>query len=525
MNSTKSIAALVVLLIAVCTLWIGFQWTVNRVYVSEGSSLMLRYKGPLLVGKREKAQPGFFAEPGQIGVLEQLRGPGRHFYCPIWWERTIVDDVVIQPGEVGIVTSKMGDDLPKGEYLVDAGLGKPEFKGILRKCLAPGRYRINPYAFEVKPVKMQVEESGNQVKHSGWVEIPTGYVGVVTYLADNPQVKRKKGIQDDVLPPGLYPVNPREQLIDIVEIGFTETSIEVLQQTVGDQVKYDESGEPLAVKDSGISFPSNDGFNIQLDFTAIWGVMPDQAAEIVDTFGNIEAVEQKVIQPQSESICRNHGSTMGAVELLVGESRQAFQDQTSLALKDVLEGKNVTLLYGLVRHVYIPQEVRFPIQEGYIADELKLTREQEQLTAQAEATLREAEQKVLLEGEKIRVETEKMVASVLAEGEKEAQEIGAETKQLVAAVDKQIAELDAQKTVKLGEANAKAEQLQQEARAQKFQLAVEAFGDGDAYNKWEFAEGLPPEIDLQLFYAGEGTLWTDLKNAVPTVPLRNAQTK
>ena len=154
------------------------------------------------------------------------------------------------------------------------------------------------------------------------------------------------------------------------------------------------------------------------------------------------------------------------------------------------------------------QSIRFPIQEGYIADELKLTREQEQATARAEATLREAEQKVQLEAEKIRAETLKMVAAVAAEGEKEAQEIDAETKQLVAAIDKQIAQLDAQKTVKLGEAEAKAQQLQEEAKAQKFQLAVEAFGRGTAYNKWQFAQGLPEDIDLKLFYAGEGTLWT-----------------
>jgi regulator of protease activity HflC (stomatin/prohibitin superfamily) len=288
----------------------------------------------------------------------------------------------------------------------------------------------------------------------------------------------------------------------------------------GGQIVHDESGEPLAVPKSGINFPSNDGFDIQIDFTAVWGIMPDQASDIVRMFGNLDAVEQKVILPQSESICRNLGSKMGAVELLVGETRQEFQDETSTAFKDVLEEKHVTLLYGLVRHTYIPQEVRFPIQEGYIADEQKLTREQEQLTAKAEAKLREAEQKVQLETETIKAETAKMVAGVVAEGEKQSQETAAETKQLVAVIDKKIAEFDAQKTVKLGEANAKAEQLQAEARAAKFGLAVEAFGTPAAYNKWEFAEGLPASIDLQLFYAGEGTLWTDLKGAVPTVPLR-----
>ena len=41
-------------------------------------------------------------------------------------------------------------------------------------------------------------------------------------------------------------------------------------------VVTDESGEWLAVGDSGISFPSNDGFKIQMDFTAVWGVVPSR---------------------------------------------------------------------------------------------------------------------------------------------------------------------------------------------------------------------------------------------------------
>jgi hypothetical protein len=33
-------------------------------------------------------------------------------------------------------------------------------------------------------------------------------------------------------------------------------------------------------------------------------------------------------------------------------------------------------------------------------------------------------------------------------------------------------------------------------------------------------------MDLQLFYAGEGTLWTDLKSVLPTLPVANpAQAK
>ncbi len=520
------IVGLVVLVAVMIFGGIGaFHWTVNRVYVPEGKSLELTYKGPLIFGAKKYAKAGHFAEEDEIGVRSRLRGPGRHFYCPIWWERKMIDDFVVETRQVAVVTSKLGGPLPEGEFLVDGDLGSTKHKGILRKVYGPGRYRANSFAYEFKIVQTQVEQAGEQEKHSGWVEIPTGYVGVVTYLTDNKSKNIVSGIQQDVLPPGLYPVNPRERQIDIVEIGYRESSIQVTQREVRTgQPVLDESGEPEAVPGTGIDFPSNDGFDIQIDFTAIWGVLPKNAPGIVERFGNIDAVEQKVIIPQSESICRNNGSKLGAVDLLIGDSRQQFQDDTSKEFEEVLKQKQLTLLYGLVRHIYIPQAVRLPIQESFVADELKLTRDQEKLTAIAEGALREAEKKVELESEKVRVETEKLVASVKAEGDKEAKELEAEAKQLVATIDLQAAELDAQKTVVLGEAKAKAEQMQKEASAEKLKLAVDAFGEGAAYTQWQFAEGLPETIDLKLFYAGEGTLWTDLKGITPTLPLRTPRT-
>ncbi|MEM6365001.1 MAG: band 7 protein, partial [Planctomycetota bacterium] len=153
-------------------------------------------------------------------------------------------------------------------------------------------------------------------------------------------------------------------------------------------------------------------------------------------------------------------------------------------------------------------------------EELRLTRDEETKTARIEANLREAERKVDLEAERIAVDTQRMQAGVLAEGEKQAKEIEAETKRLVAAIDRETAELDAQRVVLLGRATAGAEQVQQEATADKFRLAVQAFGSPEAFNKWEFAEQLPNDLELKLFYAGEGTLWTDLKNIQPTMPVK-----
>jgi regulator of protease activity HflC (stomatin/prohibitin superfamily) len=539
-NSRSQLPALAILAVVGLIAWEVFEFTINRVYVPVGSSLLLQYKGPLLIGRRIYPTDGQLADlaRGEIGVVEQMPGPGRHFYCPIWWERTIVKDQIVEPGEVALVTSLVGKDLmerPAGktevdsrdnqQFLVDGDLGKTVYKGMLRKVYGPGRYRVNPYAYDFKKIKTEIEQSGDQTKYSGWVEIKTGYVGVVTNQTDNPITGAKKGIQPFVLPPGLYPMNPREQKVDIVEIGYREkTIISPVKQDRQGVPELDASGEPvMATASGGIVFPSRDGFTIHMDFTAIWGIMPDEAPHVVEFSGNLEAVENRVVVPLIESICRNEGSKLGAVELLVGETREHFQDETTRQFEQKLKETGVVLQYGLVRHIYIPQEVRLPIQKKYVADELKLTRDQEQLTARTEANLREAEKKVELESERVVVETEKLVAEKKAEGDRTAAETGAETLKLVAAIAKQTAVLDREATVTLGEAEAKAQKLMEEARAGRFKLAVGAFGSGEAFNQWVFASGLPDDIQLQLLYAGDGTFWTDLKGFTDVMLGKQAQ--
>src|SRR5262245_7942684 len=204
----------------------AFPWAFCYWYFPEGHSLLVTYKGPPvpIPGLNLPATPeGQLAEvdergnPKQKGIVAEMRGPGRHFYNPFFWECQKVPDVVVEPKQVAVVISRLGKELPSGEFLVDGEVGKTEHRGTLRKVLGPGRYRINPKAYDVSIVKgEEIETSNGMKKHSGWVKIPPGHVGVVTNLADNKQADKKTGIQDATLPPGLYLTNKREQQIDIV---------------------------------------------------------------------------------------------------------------------------------------------------------------------------------------------------------------------------------------------------------------------------------------------------------------------
>jgi len=521
-------ALLLTYLIAYVGIW---QWVVCRVEVPPGSSLQIRYKGPWPFGRTTQAPEGTLVQvdqrgrPLQVGVLEAMPGPGRHFYSPLEYELKIIPDLVIPPGKLGVVLAKFGKQVPNGNYLTD----EPGYRGIRRKVLTPGRYRMNEYAYEINVVDVDAcVEPSTKVEHAegSAMLIPPGYVGVVTNKFDDPRTRKVQGIQDQVLQPGIYFLNPVEKRVDIVSVGFAETSLTVEPESGGklqsETPRRDSNGQltledPIYAAGKGIEFPSNDGFLIHLDFTAIWGVTPGQAPDIVRQFGKLSDVEQKVILPQIGSICRLYGSKRGAVDLLVGNTREAFQNETSGELERVLAAKSISLLFGLTRHIYVPAQVREPIQLAKIADELTKTRDQEQITAKAEADLTEAKAKVLLEERRTLASTAKQVAELEASGEKQAKEIEATTEKLIAEIDAKTAEFAAETTTTLGEASAKSIELTREAEADRFRQYVKALGGSDSYNRFVFAEGLPSNLRLGVFYAGPGTFWTDLKGIEQTL--------
>ncbi|MFO0907558.1 MAG: SPFH domain-containing protein [Isosphaeraceae bacterium] len=498
------------------------------------------YKGPWPFA-RPRGSEGTLVALDSRGSTEGRRDPRGHartgptLLLALEYETKIVPDVLIEPGKLGVVVSKVGKEQPPGSYLTD----EEGFKGIRRKVLTPGRYRLNEYAYDVRIVDVDAcVEKSTRVKRREQdpTMIPPGYVGVVTNKTDNPKAGETQGIQKDVLQPGIYFFNPEEKRVDVISIGFNESSLTVevdpeataarreaaakaapITDARGDRLGKTTGVDPVYRPGKGIEFPSNDGFLIHLDFTAIWGITPAQAPDVVRQFGTLKDVEQKVVLPQIGSICRMHGSKQGAVDLLVGETREQFQNESSIELDKVLASKALTLLFGLTRHIYVPAEVREPIQRAKIADELTKTREQEELTAEAQAELTEAKAKVVLEGRRTQAETLKLVAEIEADGEKKAREIEAETEKLRAEIDAKTAAIEAQSTKLLGEAEAKKVELLRQAEADRFRQYVTALGTPEAYNKYVFAEGLSDDLKLGVFYAGPGTFWTDLKGLEQTL--------
>ena len=231
MNNFGKFASILAAAVALFALGVfAFVWVFCRVYVGPGEMAIVTsktgdelpprvYVGPgemaIVTSKTgDELPPGaILAEPGQKGVQRIPLGEGRHFLNPVTHDWRIVAAITIPAGSVGVVTSKNGRELAPGEILAP----DRDSKGVWKDVLGPGRYRLNPEGYDVKVMSA--------------INIPIGYVGVVTSQTGKPAAAGsfagpgEKGVMEKVLQPGLYYVNPRAYQVDVVEIGMNQVSI------------------------------------------------------------------------------------------------------------------------------------------------------------------------------------------------------------------------------------------------------------------------------------------------------------
>ncbi len=542
----KLVISIVVILAGLELMWL---WGFCRFYVGPNQMAIITAKNG------DALQSGqILAKKGQKGIWEEPLGEGRHFLNPIFYDREIKSVTIIPPGKVGIVTSKVGEELPEGEFIAERGQ-----KGIWGSVLGPGKYRMNPYGYNIEVVDA--------------ISIPIGYAGVITSLsgeqAPNGEFAEihQKGVRRDVLQPGLYYVNPKEYKVDVLEIGINQVSLlgqsgskvvtkarqlgknealnvlqaNLLEQQEAKRVDYykkkqetsswgrdvqqrvqgrgSQQMQPAIQFNQGemtlqelVSFPSRDGFTISLDMTVEFEFDPSDIADIFRRYGDLPAVIDKIIMPQITSISRNKGSEYRAKDFIVGEGREKFQNDLTDALEQTLGSKQIKVYNALIRHVEVPDDIRAPIQQASVAVEQDLTNKERQNTARKEAELNTELSLIQQYGEKVQQETEKIKAEIKADLEKQVAEIRAQTLKKVAEIQKQTAGINANKVRVLGQAQASALEKVEGEKAKGLQLKTRAFGDPLAYAQWRFAETLNPQMRFNIIHSGEGTLWTDLEN-------------
>src|SRR5262249_14017466 len=144
----------------------------------------------------------------------------------------------------------------------------------------------------------------------------------------------ERGTLPDVLPPGVYYLNPYLVHVRITEVGFNEFS-QAASRTARETIR----------------FPSKSGYDIELGVIGVGGLHPKHAAAVINEFGAMDEVLEKVIKPQLRSICRNEGSKYEARDFIQGDKREEFQHLLTTTLHDVCKAKNIELLLALISNV------------------------------------------------------------------------------------------------------------------------------------------------------------------------------
>jgi hypothetical protein len=454
-------------------------WNEFFAYVPPGKHLVIVAKEGSQLPPNE-----VLAEPGQKGVLRKVEGEGWHRVLPILYTWELEDNLVVPPGKVGVVTAKGGKPLPPGRVLAD----NDTERGIQRKVLAPGTYRINKHGYEVELVDA--------------VDIPAGFVGVRRRKLGLPSQGRfaespdHQGIVPNVLEPGLYYLNTREYEVLLTKVGIFQTTF-----------RYDED----PAQNTAITFTSRGGFQISMDCTIEWEILPSDMPNLVAEYGARERIEQNVVDVQAHAIGRDKGIDYGVQDFLEGSKREKFQTEFTEELTRVCKVKNVTVHSAFIRNIVIPENYLQPIRDKQIAAETERTNKAKEATAQSEADVEREQQLIKQRVAEVEADTRRLVAELDRDVENLGTGVEAEIEKIKADYGAKIAQLDAQRTQLLGEAEATVVKLRETAENTLFPLTLEAFqGDADAFLRYSLADQLNPNVQLRLFHSGPGTFWTNM---------------
>lgn len=420
-------------------------------------------------------------QPGQKGIQLEVLPEGRYFKNPYTWGWRFHEVTDIPAGKLGVMTRLYGSNLPPGEIIAREGT-----KGILAEVLRPGKYRINPYAFHVELFDATT--------------IRPGHVGVVTSLIgedilshDIPAEERngflvpqgRKGVVREVLDPGTYYLNP--YIVNVVEVNLQSQ-------------RFEMSG------DDAITFLTLDGFMVHVEGTIEFSIDRASAALLTHRIGDMDDVLQKIILPRARGFSRIEGSKQPAINFIVGETRQQFQDNLEAHLRDKCAPWGVSIKSVLIRNIRPPDQIAGVIREREVAVQNARMFEQQIEQAKSKAELVRQEMLAIQNKEKVQQETVRIRAVIRAQQDQAVAVSAAERELDVARLERDAAKFQAEAQIARAMAERDVIRLDNEAQAAVITNQIAAFGDGLTFARYTLYQKIAPQIGFVLTSDRDGGL-------------------
>ena len=457
-----AIGVLLLLIFVIIPLWIWFFW---RIEVAPNEIAVLIHK----TGKNLPDGQILALDTRQKGIQLDVLPEGRYFYNPYSWAWRKAPILDIPAGKLGVMTRLHGDDLPTGRILATE-----HSKGIVRDVLRPGKYRINPYAFNV-----QLFDA---------ISIRPGHVGAKTSLVgkdilndDLPPEECNtflvkdglKGIRENVLDPGSYYLNP--YVYNVVEVNLQSQ-------------RFEMSGE------DAITFLTLDAFTVSVEGTIEYSIMRDHAALLTHQVGDMEDILMKIILPPARGFSRIEGSKNPAKNYIMGNTRQQFQDNLEKHLKNKCALWGVDIKSVLIRNISPPDQISRIIRDREVAVQNARKFDQQIEQAKSQAELTRQEMLAVQNKEKVEAETQKIRAVIQAEQEQSVALTAANRNLEVTKLENEAASAQADAILLQAEAQQQVIRLRNEAEAGVLKQQAMAFGNGLNFARYIFYRKLAPNL-------------------------------
>lgn len=456
---------------------------------------------------------GFLQNGGQKGRQSAYITAGSYRINSFLFEVTTVSMTQIHDNMVGVITTLDGEPIPLGQIAgktipghnsyqdMDAFLDKGGYKGLQSQVILAGSYNLNPW--------------GVQVEETYMTEIPIGNVGVViSFFGEEGQDtsgidfkhgnivnKGEKGVWNEPLGPGKYPINKFTMRVELVP------TTNLVLNWASARTESHQLDKHL----STITVRSKDGFPFNLDVSQIIHVPSTEAPKVIARFGNMNNLVSQVLEPTIGNYFRNSAQDSDVIAFL--GARKERQDAAKNHIKKVLEEYNVNAVDTLIGDIVPPESLMKTLTDRKIAEEQKFTfetqqkaqeqrqgMEKETAIADMQKEIVKAQQSVEIadrtadaevkrtQGEassiKLKVDAESQALKVRAQAESEAVKMRAQA-------DAESVKLRAQAEAERIEVTGKAEASKildiGKSTAEAYQLAVSALGS-DSFTRLKVIE-------------------------------------
>jgi regulator of protease activity HflC (stomatin/prohibitin superfamily) len=329
--------------------------------------------------------------------------------------------------------------------------------GLQHDPLLYGAYLLNPFLIQVEMVPMLVVNQGEVAVVKAYVGLPTLDTSGAEFKFGSIVRPGHRGIWQEPLRTGKYPINPRVYAAEIVP-----TSILTLNwaEAVSTAHNLDAHLSPIEAK-------SREGFIFKIDLQVQIHVPDTRAPKVISMVGTMHNLVNEVLQAAVGNHFRNTIQSLEAIRFV--ETRQQVQASAFEAITAYLAAYDVE-----TRGVYI-QDVEFP-------EELVIVLTKREIANQEKATFAEQERAEVarIEMEKAKGTADMQASLAQSQVSIEIKSNEAQAREAQARGEAAFVELtgraEATKTEAIGLAEAKAVEALGLARAEGFKAQTEALG-------------------------------------------------